>query len=160
MFKVSVRYDIPPNTMKRSLNNAIKFTLQETVLWWHGQLFPGHFDPGAQNRYKYTSRSGKYKKEKRRKKGHADPLTFSGRMKRDLMRYARASGTAKKARVVMTGPQHINFQKSRKRSNKKIDKVRELTAVTNDELLDLADIAEGKIPRLFEQTKQPKKKRL
>ena len=128
MLRGSITYTRSPETTLKQFRPILKEKMQEVGNEWHSKFFPGHFEPGAAAKYKYRKRSEKYRLKKLRVSGQRKPLVFTGRMKRELLRMARLSGSAKSVSVKMTGPAYSKYH----------NKLRELTGITNKEANELA----------------------
>ena len=135
-----------PAAMKRGMGPIVKDALQEAGGLWHRRYLRRHFETGAAGRYHYERRrSDKYKRRKRRMKGHTRPLEFSGDLKRQALRMAEISGTSKRARVKVSVPWYVTARMTRRRMP---DMAKELTATTRAEV--------GRLARVIEQIAERK----
>jgi hypothetical protein len=120
-------YGATPGMLKRELNNILKACWLHVGTFWHQRYRGKHFTKEGAMEYGYAPRSRWYEAEKRRKQGHADPLTFSGASKiRTMGLDVRA--TSKGCRIVLHAPA-LNFR----RPNMKADMRKEMTTVSGRE---------------------------
>jgi len=127
--------------------------LQEAIKYWYDKMLGRHFRTGAAAKYGYKRRAIKTIKRKEgfAKLGNPDarlPLIMSGRMKREVTRMIRVSGTGKRAHGVMTGPMQLSI----KRSNYP-DLAGEIAAVTQAEAQELANLVAEIIVRKINSDK-------
>ena len=105
----SITYRDMPGMSKREINNYAKAALQDEVRKWHKNTLPGHFKRSAASKYGYKKRTRKYISHKIRRFGTGIDLIYTGQMRREMVRKVRVSGTAKKAKAVMTAPRHLYY---------------------------------------------------
>jgi len=85
IFSVAVEVDDDRLAQMKKAPELTQKAMQHGADFWHGKIFPGHFDPPAHGKYGYADRSFKYRKSK-----HGIPdLVKTGSMKRDLTSAAR-----------------------------------------------------------------------
>jgi len=83
-------------------------SLEHIGALWHNAIMPGHFTRAAVSRYHYANRSRKYMVYKGRKKGHQNPLVFTGESMRSCKSIRDVRATPKRVQVVMRAPA-LNF---------------------------------------------------
>ena len=101
---------------RSELNKLIADTYGELVEHWHKHFRPKHFTVGAYNAYGYHPRSKKYNK----RKGHNNPLVFSGESKRYSETY-RVHKTKNGARCVMPLVRAFNFRTRNTQINMRLE---------------------------------------
>jgi len=121
----------------KDLKAAVKEALLATGRTWHTTMLGKHFAANAVQRYRYKSRSRKYRERKERRFGHQLPLVFSGNLRRLVTRQAKLSSTSKGARVGLTGPRYLYAYR---KDFAQPDKAKELTAITPGEVRELAQL--------------------
>lgn len=119
----------------REWNPLIKSGWEAAGRKWHRDILPRHFTREGAARYYYQPRTASYMKRKARQFHHQDPLVFSGRLKREAMRFRDIRVSSKAAKVVIHGPRYL--YQFRKRVNEP-DKAAELTRLTSSEAAELA----------------------
>jgi hypothetical protein len=102
VFIKSITYD-PPLISQRVRRAAQKFAFRDAGEYWHHFLRPKHFTRRAFAEYDYEPRSAAYEYRKSRRKGHRNPLVFSGES-RDRSRRKKITVTYKGAKVRMSIP--------------------------------------------------------
>lgn len=126
--------------------------LRETLEFWHEEILEKHFKESAYSRYKYTARARSYVKRKRKRLGHNRPLVYSGNTRRQLMRARRLNvRSAKKAKLIMTAPAHVNYRTTRRSSARSIDKKAEITALIGKEMKKLEKTMDRVVGELLKQ---------
>lgn len=126
-------------------DKIIKGVLQQLAKEWHNRFLPQHFVAGAAQRYNYKARTIAYKKRKERVAATRNPearlpLVWSGDLKRQTVRMAILSGTAKKATARMQAPRYVHMYA---KGGNHPHIAGELTRVTRDEADILAKMAEA-----------------
>ena len=142
--KTTITYTRSPELLVREFRKVVKATLKDTGTLWHKKFLPWHFKEFAGAKYGYRKRSSSYAKKKLRLRGHRNPLVWSGRMQRELMRRRQLTGTAKAVRVRMTGPPYLKYH----------NKPRELTAITEKEAQALAQALHDQTTQAIRQLKE------
>lgn len=139
MFRIrQIKYiGTPREWLKRGF--AAKFlkpVLQNAVKLWHDKMLPRHFEAGAAQKYGYLPRAASTIKRKLRATGARGlspdarlPLIWTGRLKREVTRMIRVSGTGKRGRGSMTGPPWLSYRPHL---------AKEVTAVTRKEAEEMA----------------------
>lgn len=103
----------PPRAMKPKLKAA----LRKLATWWHQDLLPDHFVPGADAKYSYDRRVGASKERyaQRAAEGffHGQrhlPLIHTGNLKREVTRMGWvAGGSSTSATLRMLAPKYLNY---------------------------------------------------
>jgi len=121
-----------------------KPVLQAAVAVWHEKMLPEHFKAHAANRYHYRSRKASTKKKKARAaaRGNSEarlPLVYSGRLKREVTRMVRVTGTAKKATANMSGPRYVHMYSKGGDRPFLAGELTATTAAERDELVKFVD---------------------
>ncbi len=138
---------VTPRIMQRELNAIGRLVAWGMGYLWHTNMRPRHFTRDGARMYGYADRQGEgsranesknywtsYSGKKRRKMGHADPLKYTGESE-SATRVVNISSTAtsKRARAqVKMNAQKLNYKAATK-SGIVIDKVKELTTITEAE---------------------------
>jgi len=120
------------SVQRKITTQAVKATMQEIGLFWHRRFLPEHFKPGAAAKYGYHTRQDKWKKRKLRETGKDVDLVFKGKMRDMMVSFARVSGSAKRVRIEMQGPEYVYYH----------NKGREATRITPAEEVELRRMAE------------------
>ncbi len=141
---------MPADILKAKDDFGDKLTrpaMLEAIELWHNKFLPGHFRPGASQKYNYSKRaiSTMNRKEGIARTGRRDallPLVHSGRMRREVSRVIRVSAlkTGKRAHGVMSGPRQLSIRRPGYP-----DLQRELTAITREEAQQLAEFTAANI---------------
>lgn len=122
-----------PGMMKRELNNILKACWQHIGTYWHQHFRAKHFTRAGASEYGYAPRSYRYERYKRRKRGHTNPLEWSGVSKiRTMGLDVRA--TFRGCKVVLHAPV-LNF----KRPNMRADMRKEMTVISDREKRELVN---------------------
>lgn len=119
----------------RGLTAALRPALESAIRLWHRTMLPKHFLPLAMTRYGYQLRKKGYMIRKARKKGHQNPIMWTGDTKRRMQAITVTStgrsNRAARAKGSMPVPWYITV---RSRGGKRPDYKKELTATTPDEI--------------------------
>lgn len=115
-----IEYTRSPGTTLKALREGVAPVLAEIGLHWHRKILPKHFTQRGAREYGYQRRTAEYRTNKRKYKGHSQPLVYTGELKRSLKRMAAFFTTKKGVKVRMRGPKylHWNFTKHAKPINK------------------------------------------
>jgi len=149
-FKLELKVSGAEGMKKKKLNDITKEALRSTGRRWHEEYLEGHFTKAGAQKYGYGARNGEpgsgaplkrsYTAYKQKKKGHADPLVFSGKGKSEALANkivkARISSKMQSAVVTISLPRVFNFR-LRKSGRGNTDAFTEIQRVTNVELRDL-----------------------
>jgi len=85
-YRIHTTLTKPADLSTRGWNEITRRAHQREMLTWFRTKLRGHFTEGAKGKYGYKRRSSKYRKYKRRVKGHLQPIVYSG------LTYAAAVG--------------------------------------------------------------------
>jgi len=151
----TIRYVGGPRAVARELRAVVKEELQGVIAYWHRKMLKRHFKVGAVQRYRYRRRTEKYQRRKLRLKGHQEPLVWSGETRRMTIRQIRVSGTSKSARGTMSAPRYF-WMTGAGQPNKPA----ELTAVTRDEVLELAQVLDQRVTKRLNNLKTRETRRI
>jgi len=139
----------PFKLKKRAWNKCIREALEHGVDFWHSRIAKLHFRPSAVSRYGYQQRTARYQARKRRRFGHGNPLEYTGRAKRSLLRYLRITSRAGPAGSQATGsfdaPRY--FWQTPPGHPKK---AREFLTVRKDEMHRLAKAMDAKLQKALD----------
>jgi len=104
MIPLAVKYTInKPKILKAATwRQILKQSWFETARYWFRNILPKHFTRSGAQEYRYQPRTAAYMRRKARK-GHQDPLVFTGRLKRTAMNVRDIRHTAKGATVHLRG---------------------------------------------------------
>jgi len=131
MFRATLIIEGSPQRMAKSFRGIVKDELGGLIGNWHSETLPGHFRNSAISKYGYAPRAIRYQRYKEKK--HLGPLVFGGESRRMLMQTIRISGSAKKVTGSMPAPRHFFIRRPAS-----LNKVEEVTAVTQEETLAMA----------------------
>ena len=130
--------------------------------YWHKHFLPRHWKRGASTRYGYQARSGKYRRKKAAlaKRGVAKApntdLLFTGRLREAMVDYADIRAFPTRFSVSMYGPKYVSM---RPKNPSMPNMGAEITATTDSEQQQLADLAEKRMERLVNAFMSTKKKK-
>jgi len=137
----TVTFNGSPAQKIRGLTAALRPALEAAVRFWHRTILPKHFLPLAMTRYGYQLRKKGYMIRKARKKGHQNPIMWTGDTKRRMQAITVTStgrsNRAARAKGSMPVPWYITV---RSKKGKRPDYKAELTATTPDEIELLKNI--------------------
>ncbi len=146
-----------------TLAKGRKQLMTDIALFWHTEIFPSHFTPGAESRYGYEPRSKKYLAKKRkygRGQGKYVSNVFTGMSKRWMTSLAKVSATGNTATVNMPAPAYFRkpFVGTATDPNGKTftitrqpDKVAEVTRVNAADLQKIRSFASSRLQYLVNQ---------
>ena len=121
---------------------------------WVDSMLPRHFEPHAANRYHYQQRKpGTIRKKSRQAARFPDarlPLVFSGKLRREISRMARYSGSNRKVTAYLSGPRYVHMYS---KGDNHPFLAGELTTTTNAERQELAKVSENEAIRLLNSDK-------
>ena len=132
-------YEKSPGHMAKDLRPAVAVGLGTAVETWHADYTARHFVAAAESRYGYKRRGYRYTHNKLRAYGHRLPLVESGESRRMIRAFVAIVKSPRQARAIMRAPGYFYKKASAKNPNQP-DKVAELTATTQRELLELAQV--------------------
>lgn len=133
-----------PRGMAKAFQAAKREALSAVGRTWHDEFLPIHFTDAAQRRYHYADRSWRYVKRKRRIKGHATPLVWSGTLRDAVQRAYQITSTQHSVKVRMTGPQWLaGYTAFRGRYGTGPDKAKEIKTVLKYELATMGKAAKS-----------------
>lgn len=101
IIKVNVTESGALAVKQRDANIALKKEYEAAIRTWHRKHRPKHFEAIAFRRYRYTPRSRKYEKWKKKKYGHRLPLVRSGESRLLSQVVTRVSSTPRSAAITM-----------------------------------------------------------
>jgi hypothetical protein len=163
-FKIELKVSGAEGMTKKKLNDITKEALRSTGRRWHEEYLAGHFTKAGAQKYGYGARNGEpgsgaplkrsYTAYKQKKKGHSDPLVFSGKGKTEALANkivkARISSKMQAAVVTISLPRVFNFNLRRAgRGNTNANE--EIRRVSNDELRDLESHLAKVLEQLYEK---------
>ncbi len=93
-----------------SLTKMRKELMLDIALFWHTELFPAHFTPGAESRYGYEARTKRYLSFKRSHgvgQGRYVANIFTGQSRRRMTHIKTITGTSSTATVRMDAPTYF-----------------------------------------------------
>ncbi len=138
-----------PKKMKGLFGDFVKAGMQQLAKDWHKDILPGHFEVNARKRYRYASRSKKYRDYKEKHLPNAPDLVYSGTLRDIMTRAIAVSGTKKKVKGSMTAPRYAYM----KRNPFDPDKMDEATRVTKKEVMAMAKLLHKKVTKRLNQIK-------
>lgn len=94
-----------------SLTKVRKELMADIALFWHTELFPAHFTPGAESRYGYEVRSKGYVDGRKRRYGRGQGKyvsnIFTGESRRRMTQLKTITSTSGTATVRMDAPTYF-----------------------------------------------------
>ena len=156
MLRGTITYQGSPEVKAKAFRGILKEEMRGIIDFWHKEYLPKHFKKAGARDYKYQDRSAGHMKKKIKFFRHADPLVFSGDMRRMLLRRIAISGTAKKATGRLTGPRYL--YQYRKDYNQP-DKADEITRTNQPEVQIFARRLDKKITKRVNAIKTTQTKR-
>lgn len=152
---VDLEFDHDPRLADREHPRVVREIMRGIATDWHEYVQPRHFTPGNSARYRMERRTDWYRRNSKLSKGRGQGKyvanLLTGKSRRFAMAFAKITATQHKATVTMTLPSYFDrpyagtrtVRKGRKTIVKRItrqpDKPRELTQITRDEDLALAE---------------------
>ncbi len=121
-------------TTTRLMRVWIEDAYIKTLLHWHENMRPKHFEEGAASVYGYSRRNPEYTEGKRRSQGHTRPLVYSGDSERETERMQIR--VTSKGGVLAMSPGNLAFANAAL----KLSPRKELTTVTDTEADELAEV--------------------
>ena len=151
-----ITYRGSPEVKVKAFRGILKEEMRGLIDFWHENYLKKHFTKAGARDYKYKDRSEGHMKKKIKYFRHADPLVFTGDMKRMLLRRIAISGTAKKATGRLTGPRYLyQYRKDYNQPHK----AEEVTRTTQPEVLIFARRLDKKITKRVNAIKTTQTKR-
>lgn len=142
---------------RNGLRAMTRQALQQTIAYWHKYQLPGHFKAGAKRRYDYRQReeSTMIRKQRyARKTGRSEAryyLVWSGRLRREVSRSIRISGTGKRARGIIRGPRYLYMYS---KGGDRPFLGGEITAVDASDVQELVSFLDKKMTRAIQSNRQ------
>lgn len=94
-----------------SLTKVRQDLMEDIALFWHTELFPAHFTPGADSRYGYEPRTKKYLSGSKRIKGRGQGRyvlnLLTGESRRRMTQLKKITSTSGTATVRMDAPTYF-----------------------------------------------------
>jgi len=117
-FKVTYGPPMSVLLKKRAWNRQVQQPAwKATGLAWNRRFKRKHFTEEGAAEYGYATRAVGYVAKKRRRLGHADPLTYSGELRRNV-RSVSIRATSKSVKVRLLGSRKANLRHPREKANK------------------------------------------
>lgn len=139
--------------------------MKEIAAYWHSEIFPAHFTPGAESRYGYTPRTDAYRSGKKLRYGRGQGKyvsnLFTGESRRRMMHFKTISGTSKTSTIKMESPAYFRkpfvgtFTRpdgSQATIRRQPDKVDEVTRVNAADLQKIRTFASTRLQELINGT--------
>lgn len=82
---VKIEYNFALDDETDNVAKVIGDSLKSAAAFWHRNYLQKHFTPAGASEYGYQKRTPNYLKRKFRKKGHQDPLVWSGTLRSMVM---------------------------------------------------------------------------
>lgn len=138
----------------RKFNSAVRQLMREVAHYWHEEIFPGHFTPGNETRYRVKPRSEKYIARKRKYgvgQGRFVANVFTGDTKRWMTTLAkfRVEQKTNIARVDMPTPTY--FRKPYNPKGNQPDKVDEVTQFNDRDRARVQEFARKRFEAIFKK---------
>jgi len=117
MILMGCKIRVKPSIGVKRLNQITKKAFSDVGAYWHDQMLPDAFAPGAVYRHEHQPRSRKWKNKKLRlashgigEEGGTRNLVFTGMTRRSVKEYATIRAFPRRATVNMVGPRYISMQ--------------------------------------------------
>ena len=154
MLRGHIIYKGSPEVKAKAFRGIVKEGMREILDFWHNKYLPKHFTKAGAREYKYEDRSSTHMKKKIKYYRHADPLVYTGDMKKMLKQMLFISGTAKKATGKMRGPKYLHTK-----GRNQPDKADEITRISRPEIQIFAQRMDKHITKKINAVKTTKTKR-
>ncbi|HUX14941.1 MAG TPA: hypothetical protein VMW52_00625 [Phycisphaerae bacterium] len=106
---IKITYDGAEATVgQRRLREINRTALGTGMRFMHQELLPGHFEPGASERYDYAPRSEHYKRRKPRY-AREIALVRSGRGKREILAMPHIQAFPTRATMTLSAPSYFRM---------------------------------------------------
>lgn len=153
MFIITMQIIGSPKGMLGKWRTFVKEEMQKLIFEWHQTTAPRHFTQRAASRYGYQKRKYKYARRKSRRGLAGQPLVYSGRSKKAILRTITVTGSYKQARgTIKNVPRY--FWETPPGKPKKGD---ELFAVTQKEADVMVELLNARVTRRMNGVKDKKK---
>ena len=150
MLRGVITYTGSPEVKAKAFRGILKEEMRGLIDFWHEKYLPKHFTKAGSGVYKYQDRSASHMRKKIKRFRHADPLVFTGDMKRMLIRRIAISGTAKSAKGTLRGPKYLyQYRKDYNQPHK----AEEIVATSRPELLVFARRLDKNNPKRINKIK-------
>lgn len=157
--RVTVSTALPFSGTGREEDARIREASKTGAEFHHDKQIKRHFQAGAATRYGYVSRTAKYQKLKKRLGLSSLPLVFSGKTREEITGSREVTATATKgAKLIMKASfpgvsKNFKFKKGQMRLTesqaRQLTRVKEIEAITSDELAAVARAEERKYQELI-----------
>lgn len=134
---------------------SIREALIETAVYWHSKILPGHFEPGAMQKYPdaYEPVSKRYAIRKAKAGKGRSPMVLSGAMRTAMLRpnptvALEDTKTTIKAKLVLTGP-HLEYWVDRRKTH---DFRKQLSAISEPERAEMTKFMAQRVAQRFDET--------
>lgn len=144
----------PPEVTIRRWREIRKSVMTVMGLHWHKHMLPGHFQPGAENRYHFARRTSKHLETKKKgasrgsiggrivdPRAATDPLTFSGTLRANVTQVATIRAFEQRFKLIMPG---TKYTPDRPRNPRMPPIAQEVTRLLEYEKLELAKLGKAK----------------
>lgn len=145
-----------PGVLQRELRRLTRAALEASGRTWHGTMRPWHFRPEAFARYPdvYRPRTAKYQARKRKRRGHNDPLVWSGQTQARSLQLVLRS-TSQRVTVTLPGTRKLN----RYNPHSRVRPAEELRAVGRGERRPLIRAARQELLRGIREVRATRRRR-
>lgn len=152
----------PLGVTVRRFREVRKSIMTAIGLHWHKFMLPEHFEPNANNVYKYQQRTRSYRERKERaakngksgtrivdRRAGMDQLTFSGTLKANVLHIATIRSFEQRFKLVMPG---TSYTPDRPRRPNQPPIAQEVTRLLEREKQELAKIGKRLAVQLLNQS--------
>ena len=96
-----ITYSVEPGALKGAVKEGVRAGLKRLGQIWHRTILPRHFELGAYSRYApvYRKRSA----STRKKKGHARPMDYTGKLPALAKGFAMIRASTRRVKVDLIG---------------------------------------------------------
>lgn len=140
--------------LERKFKSSVRTLMREVAKFWHAEIFPSHFTPGNESRYRFQPRTPRYIARKRKygvAQGRFVANVFTGDTKRwmtTLAKFRVEQGT-NIARVNMPTPTY--FRKPYNPKGNQPDKVDEVTQFSGSDRVRVQEFARRRFNEIFKK---------
>jgi hypothetical protein len=141
-----------PAATAKELRRAKRQAFIKAAQHWHASILPQHFETSAVRKYNYVPRTIKYMQRKAKARGHQRPLVWNGQLWIDVEQNYRITGNREGgAQVIMRGPKYLYAYHKTGPWGLQVNKAKELTTTTTQELSDIGMMIDKDITETLNQ---------
>ncbi len=107
ILKALIRYDPEPSKYARKIKEVSREAYRAGMEFWHANILPGHFQPGAEEKYGYAPRTERHERKKRQRHHGGQPLVFSGFARSKILGPPRIRAYPTRATMELYAPSYF-----------------------------------------------------